>query len=119
MAETVATSACSRHRVLPETAVSSLAKADLRNPEAVPDVEWRQRLGGAAREVRGARSLKELADVFACDDRQIARWERGEETPQWHRYFAAGYGEAVLLAFARAIGSAVEIDTVLRLRRIA
>lgn len=118
MAPTLTAEPVSRHRVLPETAVSSVAKADLRKPENGSDVEWKQRIGAAVREVRGAKTLNEMAGLIGREERQIARWERGEETPQFNRYFAHDeFRLPLVLAIAKLGGRGVEVETVVRVRR--
>lgn len=118
MATTLAPDPALRHRVLPETAASSLAKADLRKPETVTDPEWKRRIGEAVREVRGAKTLNEMSGLIGKEERQIARWERGEETPQLDRYFAhEAFRLPLVLALAKLGGRGVEVETVVRVRR--
>lgn len=87
MPATVAAEPSARHRVLPETA-NRMVRADLRKAETDTDRARKQALGRACEIARGALSLKEVAALLSRDERQIARWERGEETPQLDRYLA-------------------------------
>lgn len=118
MAGSVATATVERHRVLPETATGAMAKADLRKPETVGDSDWKRRIGAVVRDVRGTLTLNEMSGRIGREERQIARWEKGEETPQLDRYFARDeFRLPLVLALAQLGGRGVEVETVVRVRR--
>lgn len=65
------------HRVLPEKSSGQL-RANLRKAESEDSLKELGECLGFARRYVGW-SLKELAAALNRDERQIARWERGEE----------------------------------------
>jgi DNA-binding transcriptional regulator YiaG len=95
-----------------------MAKAgldDLRKTEI-----WRE-LGTAIASVRAHEklTLKEFAAALGRDERQIARWESGEERPQLETVFAiARFREPLVFALA-AQTATLELDVVVRQRRRA
>jgi DNA-binding transcriptional regulator YiaG len=95
-----------------------MIKADIRKPEMEP---YRQMLGAAIKRarLRSELSLKELAALLSCDERQVARWEDGSERAHWDRLFAIqGYRQQLIVAVAELGGDAVEIETVVRVRKV-
>lgn len=100
-----------------------MAKAALRtHPESGDRPEWRAHLGHAvlrARQLAGL-SLKEFADAITRDERQVARWEKGIERPQFDAIFAVEpLRQPMVIALCELAGAAVEIETVVRIRKIA
>jgi Helix-turn-helix len=65
-------------------------------------------------------SLKELAAAVACDPRQCARWESGEERPQLDRIFAVPELRRVWILAVAEMGEVlgeVELVTTIRIVR--
>lgn len=96
-----------------------MAKADLRKPET----EASRRLVGRALlracQLRGW-NLNEFADAVQRDPRQCARWFEGTERAQFDAIFAVeSLRQPVVVAFAEIAGEGVEVETVVRVRRIA
>lgn len=67
-----------RHRELPEKA-DRMVSADLRKAET--ERESREKVGAAVRRCRtlSGLTLKEFAGLLRRDERQVARWETGDE----------------------------------------
>lgn len=103
------------HSTLPVRA-EKCAKAVLRKAEITP----LERVGATverARQLRGW-TLDELSGVAKRNERQIARWIKGQERTQFDVLFAiddALWKNALVIALAE-LASGVEIDTVIRLR---
>ena len=104
------------------------AKANLRKTEIAPSMldRYRVRVGAAVRRARNIRgwSLKEFAaqmplpDGGDRDERQIARWESGEERPHFDALLAIvdeTFGDALVMAFAE-LRTSVEVETVIRVQ---
>lgn len=93
------------------------AKADLRKAETPA---YRQRVGKAVERARHLRGWTndELAGKVNRDPRQVARWQSGEERPQFDVLLAVEddlFRNALVIAFAE-MGTGVQIDTVIRVR---
>lgn len=110
------------HSALPVRA-EKCATASLRKPERrlVERSEAGLLATGAAVErarlLRGW-TLDELSGFAERNDRQIARWIKGQERAQFDVLFAikdAHWRNALVIALAE-LGTGVEIDTVIRLR---
>ena len=115
MASSIAQQDRDRHRELPDTA-SGMAKAHIRKT----DVEWRRAVGRTVEAVRRSRgwTLDEFAGKLNKDARQVGRWEKGEERPQFDVILALDECRwPLLLVFAELMG--VEIETHIRIRRTA
>lgn len=96
-----------------------MAKADLRKADTDG---WRERIGHALERVqdRCGLSLKEFADAVGRDERQVARWFTGTEHPQLAAIFAVEQlRQPLILALCELAGAGVEIETNIRIRRIA
>jgi ribosome-binding protein aMBF1 (putative translation factor) len=96
-----------------------VAKADLRKAETQ---DFRVSLGAAIRRarLRSEWSLKELAGELDRDERQVARWESGDERAHWDALFAIeGFRQRLIIALAELGGASVEIETIVRVRRSA
>lgn len=94
-----------------------MAKADLRKTEMEP---WREQIGQAIQRVkdRSGLSLKEFADAVQRNERQVSRWFDGTEHPQIAAIFAVETLRGLLIVvLAELAGDAVEIETVVRVRR--
>lgn len=105
-----------------------LLRSDVRKPMAkagLPEVrkadvtDWKAQIGAAVRTVRGARSLKEFADVIDRDERQVARWEKGDERPQLDAIFAVSDFRAPLVVALAELSGNVEVTTQITVRRRA
>lgn len=95
----------------------SIVKADLRKAEMEP---WREQIGQAIQRVkdRSGLSLKEFADAVQRNERQVSRWFDGTEHPQIAAIFAVETLRGLLIVvLAELAGDAVEIETVVRVRR--
>lgn len=112
-------------RVLPVRA-EKVAKADLRRAEIV--ATYRAKLGAVIERARllAGWSLKELADHLPQadgsdrDERQVAKWIAGLERPHWDVLFACvPLQQPLIIALSELVGPAVEIETVVRVRRRA
>jgi hypothetical protein len=124
MTSIVTSSPRSRLLELPETATAT-AKADLRKPKTF--IDYREKL---AREVvepvlRGL-TLDEVSGLILeatgrdINTRQIARWKTGEERPQFDAIVAVErFRHPLLIAWAQFIGAGVEMETVIKIRRVA
>lgn len=65
-------------------------------------------------------SLEEFAHALGKDERQVKRWQTAEERPQVEAVFAIErFQVALIVAMAKRIGNAVEVETVIRVRRSA
>lgn len=94
-----------------------MAKADLRKTEIDP---WRVRVGQAMERLkqRSGLSLKEFADAVEKDERQVGRWFDGTEHPQLAAICAVeSLRQLLIIVLAELAGDAVEIETVVRVRR--
>ena len=100
-----------------------MAKADLRKAET----DWRASIGHAIERTRTlcGLTLKEFTAALPTingkprDERQIARWIRGEERPQLDAIFAVeAFREPLVIALA-TLTDTIEIETVLHTRRRA
>lgn len=81
---------------------------------------WRKVLGGAVKRARARKdwSLKQLAGSLDRDERQVARWEDGSERAHWDALFALDeFRIELLIALAEVCGTAVEIETTVRIPR--
>jgi len=120
MASSVAEDRSVRHRVIPEMR-PEMAKADLRKPE-IGDL--RKEIGSAivrARDLLGW-SQDRLAQEVKRDARQVARWERGDERDRVQMDTLWAVEELrgpLVVALAELASGAVEVETVMRFRRIA
>lgn len=108
-------------RVLPERAEKP-AKAFLRKAENRVNEreEALKRVGSTVERARCLRgwTLNELSGKTRCDERQIARWIKGQERTQFDVLFAIDdplWKNALVIALAE-LATGVEIDTVIRLR---
>jgi len=93
-----------------------MAKADLRKAE-----NWRES-GEAIKQTRelSGLNLDEFADALGKDQRQITRWEKAEERPQLETVYASKRLRPFLvIAMAKGAGVDVEVETVIRVKRIA
>lgn len=122
MRSSVAERRTDTQRALPETPCV-MAKADLRKAETV---DYRARIAALVACVTGHLLLKELqqrierATGRTIDERQLKRWQSGEERPQFDALIAVEeFRQPILLGFAEIAGAGVEIETVVRVRRIA
>lgn len=82
--------------------------------------EYRVLLGAAIRRARLRLdwSLKELAGHVDRDERQVARWERGDERPHWDALFALDLlRPELIVALAELGGGTIAIETTVRVRR--
>lgn len=94
-----------------------MAKADLRKAEMDP---WREEIGRAIERVqkRSGWSLKEFAEQVQRNERQVARWFDGQEHAQIAAIFAVErLRHLLVIVFAELAGDAVEVETVVRVRR--
>lgn len=92
------------------------AKADLRKPE----MDYKRLVGQAVESARRTRGWTndEFAGKVNRDPRQAAKWQSGEERPQFDVLFKIDddlFRSALVIALAR-LANGVEIDTVIRLR---
>lgn len=88
-------------------------KADLRKAES-----WRE-LGRAIERVRVMKGLllKEFAAALDVDERQVARWIKGEERPQIETVYAhRPFRSAIVIALAEQVDG-LTIETVVRMAR--
>ena len=91
------------------------AKADLRKPEVA--CAYRRRVGQAVERARLLRGWNndELADKVNRDERQVARWQTGDERPQFDVLFSVNddlFRNALVIAFAE-LGTGVTMNTVI------
>ncbi len=96
-----------------------MAKADIRKAETE---QWKAHIGGAIQRAMSLAgwSLKEFADRVGRDERQVARWISGAERPQLDTLFAVdGLRQPLIVALAELAGQGVEVETTVRIRRIA
>ena len=94
------------------------AKADLRKAEVA--CPYRVRVGQAVERARLLRGWNndELADKVGRDERQVARWQTGDERPQFDVLFSVNddlFRNALVIAFAE-LGTGVTINTVINVR---
>lgn len=72
-----------------------------------------------AQQLRGW-SLKEFSDAAKRNERQLARWMDGTEHPQLDTLFQIqSFRIPLVQALAEIAGAGIEIETTIRLRRIA
>ena len=93
-------------------AKASVRKAD--NPHA--------EMGRVVADVRQASGLNldEFAQAIKKDPRQVKRWEDAEDRPQIEAVYAVdAFKPLVVEAMARQNRQQIEIETVIRIRRIA
>lgn len=105
-----------RQRLLAETR-PRMARAALRKPE---HESWRTQVGAAMARVqaRSGLSLKEFAAAVGRDERQVARWFTGVESPQLAAIFAvATLRQLLIVALAELAGEGVETTTVITIRK--
>lgn len=117
MGSSVATARADRHRELPETA-DRMVRGSLRKPEMC---EFREEIGRVVTRARAlvGWSLKEFAGKVGRDERQVARWENGQERAQFDVLFAvAEFRGPLVQALAEATGAA-EVRTEITIRRTA
>src|SRR5687767_12303569 len=93
------------------------------SPEQVrkADVEWRLALGRAVADAVSVVgwTLKEFAGAVDKDERQCARWLTGEDRPQFDVLFAVeALRVPLVVALARLAGPPIELETVIRCRRL-
>ncbi len=92
-----------------------MAKPSVRKPDA-PYAELGWCLGEVQR-VFGL-TLQQFAHELGKDERQVARQIQGIERPQVEAVFAVDrFRPALLIAMAQQSGHAIEIDTVVTIRR--
>lgn len=90
--------------------------------KAEDDEAWRVAVGQAIDAARqlARLSLKEFAGVIGRNERQVARWISGAERPQFDALFAVeALRKPLVIAFAQLAGQAVEVETVVRVKRTA
>jgi transcriptional regulator with XRE-family HTH domain len=96
-----------------------MVKAHLRNAEME---HWQAQIGEAIERVqkRSGLSLKEFADKVKRNERQVARWFKGQEHPQLAAIIAVPtLRQLLVIALAEVVGESVEITTAITIRRIA
>jgi ribosome-binding protein aMBF1 (putative translation factor) len=72
-----------------------------------------------AQELRGW-SLKEFAAAAQRGERQLARWMDGTEHPQLDTLFAiVSFRQPLIQALAEIAGDGVEVETLVRIKRVA
>lgn len=72
-----------------------------------------------ARELRGW-SLKEFAAAAQRGERQLARWMDGTEHPQLDTLFAIeSFRIPLIVALAEVAGAGVDVETLVRIRKVA
>lgn len=99
-----------------------MAKADVRKADESGDVAWRERVAKAIERTRtlSGLNLNEFADAVERDARQVSRWLKGEERPHLDAILANGkLRQALVVALAEMAGDGIEIETTVRIRRIA
>lgn len=85
-----------------------------------PDQEWRRAVGRLVEGLRRSRgwTLDDFAHKLGKDARQLARWERGEERPQFDVILAVTeLHEPLLLGLAGLLKHCVETEWTIRIRR--
>jgi ribosome-binding protein aMBF1 (putative translation factor) len=118
MDSSIARNAAARQRELPEKA-RAMATAALRKAE---NVDFREQIGRAIFRTRmlSGLSLKEFAAAVDRDERQVARWEKGEENPQLHLIFAdPTLRRPLIIALAELVEDGVEVTTHITIRKTA
>lgn len=98
-----------------------MAKAGLPEVRKADLLDWKAMLGAVVRRVRGELSLKEFASLIDRDERQVAKWEKGEDRPQFDAMFAVdAFRQPLVVALAElAQDDGIEIVTEIRVRRRA
>lgn len=97
----------------------TMAKASLGEVRKADLDDWRSQIAGVIRTVRGKLSLKEFADLIGRDERQIGRWEKGEDRPQFDAIFAVRDLRGPLVIALAELSQTVEVETTIRIRRSA
>lgn len=120
MATTVTQPDRSSHRVIPDVRpkMAKAAQSEVRKS----DQEWRQAVGRLVEALRRSRgwTLDEFAGKLEKDPRQVARWEKGEERPQFDAILTVEeLHQPFLLALADLLQHCVETETTIRIRRRA
>lgn len=95
-----------------------MAKAVLKNLEK----PWRQRVGEAIQRCFSLAGVtqKEAAALLDLDPGQVGRWLAGTERPQFDRLFSVPrLQQPLVIAICELVGTAVELETVIRVRRTA
>jgi ribosome-binding protein aMBF1 (putative translation factor) len=109
------TAARDRRPRLPETK-PRMAKAVLPKAESAGDAG---RAIQRAQQLRGW-SLKEFAGAAQRGERQLARWMDGTEHPQLDTLFAIlSFRLPLVQALAEIAGAGVEVETLVRIRKVA
>lgn len=108
-----------RRHVLRSDPRPRMAKASLPEVRKADPEILKAQIGEAIRRTRGALSLKEFADLIDRDERQVARWEKGEDRPQLDAIFAVPALQSRLVEQLAALTENVEIVTTITIRRIA
>jgi DNA-binding transcriptional regulator YiaG len=94
-----------------------MAKAELLDVRKADIDQWKAQIGQAIRETRGAFSLKEFADLIARDERQVSRWEKGDERPQLDAIFTVPAFRGPLIVALAELAHDIEVITEIRIRR--
>lgn len=107
-------------RVLPDTA-PIMAKAHIRKADVA---DYRRQIAQLVEGLWAGLTLKEVqarietATGKTVDERQLARWASSADRPQFDVLFAVEeWRVPIVLAYARLAATAVEIETVVRVRR--
>lgn len=110
-----------------EKASPTEAKVNFDHLRKAETTDWKVLLGAAIKRARSRRewSLNELAgkiplpDGRPRDDRQVARWETGDERPHWDALFGIEpyFRQLLIVSLAELSGESVYIETVVRIRR--
>ncbi len=125
MPDIVASAVAPRHRLLTDEVESRtsgnrtrVAKAGLAAERAS---DWRVAVGRAIERTRHlcGLSLKEFADKLGRDERQVARWEKGEERPHFDAILAVDALKTALVIAVAELANGVEIETVVTIKRRA
>jgi hypothetical protein len=101
------------------------AKADLQKVET----QWPEMVGLAIQrcfslagvtQKQAAAALEKATNGRVGDAAQVGRWLSGKERPQLDALFAVEeFRQPLVIAFAELAGQAVEVETVVRVRRTA
>lgn len=96
-----------------------MAKADLKNLET----RWREQIGHAVQRTLSLAGLsqKEASALLGHKDQsQVSRWLAGTERPQFDALFAVEtLRQPLVIALAELVGAGVEVETTVRIKRIA
>ncbi|HMJ82293.1 MAG TPA: helix-turn-helix transcriptional regulator [Vicinamibacterales bacterium] len=85
------------------------------------DATYRALLGGAVRRarLRAGWSLKEFAGLLKRNERQIGRWETGDERALWDLLFALPrYRQELIIALAEVDGDNIEVRTTVTIKGV-